>query len=65
MLHNPTALKVIDELFVENDCGHLLMAECGWNQFYPRTVDDALCEKELWQGNRLIPGSYSQEEYSI
>jgi hypothetical protein len=51
-LHNRTAREFIDELFVENDCGNFLMAECGWNQLYPRTVEDALSGKELRNRSR-------------
>ncbi|GAQ89698.1 3-phytase, partial [Klebsormidium nitens] len=42
VLQNACALAVIDELFVEIHYGDPAMAGCGWDQFYPRRIEDAL-----------------------
>lgn len=42
LLLNARALALIDELFVEIHYGDPAMAGCGWDQFYPRRIGDAL-----------------------
>ncbi|GAQ87076.1 hypothetical protein KFL_003290130 [Klebsormidium nitens] len=42
LLRDSEALALIDELFVEVHYGDPALAQCGWNEYYPRTIDDAV-----------------------
>ncbi|GAQ79019.1 hypothetical protein KFL_000220530 [Klebsormidium nitens] len=42
LLEAPAVLRLIDELFVETHYGDPIMRACGWDQFYPKKLEDAL-----------------------